>query len=422
MTGFDNPVVDNTGNLQITSIQSPGFQLGPPVVGWQINKNGQATFQSVTIGTGVQKIYTQATPPTSPNVNDVWIQTANNNLYSVWNGTSWQAVPWGTNAIANGAVGTAQIANNAVGTGQIANNAVGSGQIANNAVGSPQIANGAVNTPQLANGAVGTVQISNGAITAPLLAAGIVYAGIVDGTTIQAQSFIGGNYYGYNTPSAALDALIVSLVPGTANVADSVGNIALPGLTTYGGTSGNWTAACLRKGGVLSYYVMTSTDMNGTWTYAGQLAPTLSKVKTAGQNIVSTTAAQVTFDSGINAATVAAGISYRLRGLIRIHMGGTASSAGIQFNGPAMTFSSIGIIGMLANANLTSGDYFWLTSINTNFAAGWAANAQTAYLIDGVFVPSANGNVQLLAYQGTSGAVWTLDAGTYLDFIPVVQG
>lgn len=120
----------------------------------------------------------------------------------------------------------------------------------------------------------GTELITAGTIAANLLVASIVVGGIVDGTTVKAASFIGGNYFGYSTPNPTLDALVVSLIPGTATVADSVGNTALPGTSVYGGSATKWFAVSLGGNGLaLAWFQMTTADMNGAWTLAGEFVP-----------------------------------------------------------------------------------------------------------------------------------------------------
>lgn len=254
--GFANPVVDQTGNLQITSVQSPGFSLGPPIVGWQIDKNGQAFFQSISVGGGQQRIYVQPNAPpwsftvagtpvgqfftvstaqsasivvgnqftdtfnpgtvftvtaigapfggfvnvsftpnapntmnnpdvvteVGPSLNDLWINTSNNNQLNQWNGSAWVAVQWGTNALANGAV------------------------------------------------------------TLAILAAGIIYAGIVNGTIIQGATFKLVNSFGAvdGLWDSGTDALYIYADTGSATqggvqaaiaakaVADPVNNSNVP--------------------------------------------------------------------------------------------------------------------------------------------------------------------------------------------------
>lgn len=360
----------------------------------------------------------------------------------------------GTGQIANGAVNTGQLANQAVGTAQIANNAVGTGQIAANAVGSGQIANGAVGATQVASGsltsaqlaaaagilgsqiAAATIQSSNIAantiiaaniaantITAAQLAAGIVYAGIVDGTIVKAQTFEGGNYFGYSGTTPSLDTLVISLVPGTASVTDPVGNTALPGSTTYGGASGAWTAVSLQNGAALIYYVMASTDMNGSWVASGQMAPLLCKTKTTTQTMPAATTT-VTWDGGNNSIPVTVGVRYRLKAVIRAAQGTTAITNTYQFNtaGGGVSFSSLALFAMIDNATISGGaSQFYVIPMNSNYSPSFAANAQYCLVVDGIFSPSSSFNLQLICAAGGSTG-FNLQAGSYLFVEPVIPG
>ena len=166
-------------------------------------------------GLGGISLFVQATAPTGTiALNSIWFNTTNNSL-EYWNGTTWVVQAFS-----------------------------------------------------------GSQLIQAGTIVATLIAAGTVVGGIVDGTTIKAASFIGGNYFGYSVANPTLDDLIISLVPGTVTVTDSVGNVALPGITGYLGTANKWQAINVSGiAGGMNWYEMTTTDMNGSWTQIGQMVP-----------------------------------------------------------------------------------------------------------------------------------------------------
>lgn len=233
MSGFANPIVDDQGNLRIASIQSPGFSVGPPIVGWQVDKNGQAFFQSISVGTGVQRIFVQATAPVSPNTNDLWINTSSGNVTEQWNGSTWVVYQVGTNAIANGS------------------------------------------------------------ITAALIAAGVIYAGIVNGTEIDGAIFRAKNASGatimtinktaatwilYNdTGSATQGAMVAS--GSNAQVTDEFANTVLAGITSYFGSSGAWAAL------TLSYSGASGAAL--AWFFSSQTTQTTWVVQASLQNAVS---------------------------------------------------------------------------------------------------------------------------------------
>jgi hypothetical protein len=58
-------------------------------------------WQSVPGANGGQSFYQPTAPTSGMNLNDTWYNTANDNQVSFWNGTAWQLMPFGTNAIAN---------------------------------------------------------------------------------------------------------------------------------------------------------------------------------------------------------------------------------------------------------------------------------------------------------------------------------
>jgi hypothetical protein len=155
--------------------------------------------------------------PASPNVGDIWfpvVSTGGAQTYgnpSVWTfdpGTStFSWVPQGSlqgGAIAPGSIQTTQLGNNAVTQGQIATGAVGTPQIQNGAVATGQIQTAAVTTYAIQNqavagnnialAAVDTQHLAIGAVTAANIEAGTIVAGIIDGTDIEAATFLGFNF------------------------------------------------------------------------------------------------------------------------------------------------------------------------------------------------------------------------------------
>lgn len=124
------------------------------------------------------------------------------------------------------------------------------------------------------NGSIWVQQVFNasdviavGTIIANLIAAGTIVGGIVDGTTIKAGSFIGGNYFGYAGGSAVAGELSVSVIPGTANVTDSVGNLALPGHTVYQTPLAVNSIAFNMQQGILTWY-----QWNGSsWAFGASM-------------------------------------------------------------------------------------------------------------------------------------------------------
>lgn len=229
--------------------------VGTPVV--YLIPGATSFFQRPSLAAiGGASVFVQATVPGgSIPLNSLWFDTANASLQT-WNGTMWVNQQFDANQLIQAAtiLGT-QIANNAITAGKVANGTLTSAQLAAAAgILGTQIANATITSGNIAANTIVAANIAANTITAAQLAAGIVYAGIIDGTTVKAASFIGGNYYGYDGGVAAAGKLSVSVVPGTANVTDSAGNIALPGHTVYQTPLATGSIAFNMQQGILTWY------------------------------------------------------------------------------------------------------------------------------------------------------------------------
>lgn len=73
-TGFTHSIAGGNGKLIIPALQSPNFIHGHQ--GWTINADGSAEFQDVILpsGSGGSVVSFSATPPSNPNVGDIWFQ------------------------------------------------------------------------------------------------------------------------------------------------------------------------------------------------------------------------------------------------------------------------------------------------------------------------------------------------------------
>lgn len=181
MSGFNHAIAGGSGKLIVTALQSPNYDPATNS-GWTINKDGSATFFSVSlpgVATGTKVTFSSTAPP-SPGVNDVWYDTAAGLVAQVWNGTAW--VPF----------------------------------------------------------QIGTGAIANGAITGSLIQAGTIIAGVVNGTTIEGSFFVGNGtdrevmlYNG--TPT--LGNLLLSVSSGFGT--DPFGNSYKDGFATYGPNAGS---------------------------------------------------------------------------------------------------------------------------------------------------------------------------------------
>lgn len=87
--GFNNPIVGGGGALIYPSIHSPNFRPGPPVVGWSIDKHGNAFFSgtfsgSTYVSNAFGSFFYSGTPATGNLIYSI-ASTAGND--SAWAGT-----------------------------------------------------------------------------------------------------------------------------------------------------------------------------------------------------------------------------------------------------------------------------------------------------------------------------------------------
>jgi hypothetical protein len=115
--GFPNPVAGGDGTLVYPNLHSPNFVHG--VSGWAINQDGSAEFHSITLpsGGGGMSAYFAGTAPASPNVGDLWYNTANGMQLSQWNGSTWTVYLLSTGAIGLGAIVMGQLASSVTARG-----------------------------------------------------------------------------------------------------------------------------------------------------------------------------------------------------------------------------------------------------------------------------------------------------------------
>ena len=257
------------------------------------------------VGGGVPEISVSATAPASPSKNALWINTSAGDELLQWNGSQWQPLLIGTQAIADQAVTGQKIADGTITALQIAPDAgitsgqvsftvselggipisVGASQPQNPVVGevwfdptngnamktwngsqwvgyqfgTGAIAAGSITAEQIAAGAIIAEKIAAGSITAGALAAGIVVAGIVNGTTIEGAQIVADGTQG--------ELLVYSGVPGPGNLIASISG--------SGGTdsSGNPYLGGPVDGAVVSYSPgISAVSLSGStvqfWNYS----------------------------------------------------------------------------------------------------------------------------------------------------------
>lgn len=135
---------------------------------------------ALTAANGKNKIFHQTTAPTSSvglQSGDTWFDTNDNYTMYTWNGSSWIAEQFGTNAIANSAITTFKI--NA--------NAITSSKIAAGEIKTSNIDAGAITTDKIYTNAITAEKIDAGAITTDKIAANSVTAAKIDVNDLFAQ-------------------------------------------------------------------------------------------------------------------------------------------------------------------------------------------------------------------------------------------
>lgn len=223
-------------------------------------------FQTVAASSGV---YTQGTAPGTPSVGELWVNTAISNMMSVWNGTAWVPVQFGTTAIQPGSLTGAQLAEEAnIAASQVNFTATDIGgtsvTISATAPSNPSFGdlwydaeNGYVlkqwtgvewtpyqyGTEAIAARSITAELVAANTITAEELAAGIIYGGIIDGTIVDAATFIGSTFEGTDFLINSAGAFFYTSTPGLGNLlvtvtatpgTDGVGNAYQGGVWLYG--------------------------------------------------------------------------------------------------------------------------------------------------------------------------------------------
>jgi hypothetical protein len=136
-----------------------------------------ATAQSTADGKIVS--FYQASAPTAVAVGDLWYDTDNGNKVSRWNGTTWTALPSGTDAIADDAITGAKIVAETIQGIHIAAETIFGGLIAADTITGDKIQALSIVAGHIAANAIATGNIQAGAITADKLEAILVLASTI---------------------------------------------------------------------------------------------------------------------------------------------------------------------------------------------------------------------------------------------------
>lgn len=141
-----------------------------------LNQANSTASSAVSIANGKTAAYYSASAPSggSYKTNDIWYDTDDGYRMYYYNGSTWTATQFGSNAILAGAITTEKLDASAVTAGKIAAGAVTSDKIYANAVTAGKIATDAVTAGTIAAGAVTTAKLAATAVTAEKIAADAV--------------------------------------------------------------------------------------------------------------------------------------------------------------------------------------------------------------------------------------------------------
>lgn len=161
------------------------------------------------------------------------------------------------------------------------------------------------------------------------------------------------------------------------------------------------------------------TQLPGPDTNLYNAGPAL-KTKSANQTSpVGTGTAAVTWDQGANTLAIAAGVTYRLRAVIRAVQGAVAVADNFQFTASgAVSFSSLAFNS--SNIGAASGGAWAVTNLNANISLGPAAGTQYVIYVEGIFQCSAAGTLTLNIQCGTAGDTFAVQAGSLMELTPAV--
>jgi hypothetical protein len=143
------------------------------------------------------------------------------------------------------------------------------------------------------------------------------------------------------------------------------------------------------------------------------------KTKAANQTIGNATT-PITWDQGANTLPIVAGVTYRLRALVRVQQSAAAAAVdNLQFTASgAVTFSSL--LFNQSNFGGASGGAWAVTTLNANLSFGPAASTQYAVYVEGIFQCSVTGTLTFNAVCGTAGDTFAVQQGTFMELTPSV--
>ena len=161
-------------------------------------------------------IYANAQPSTSGRkTNDVWFDTDDSYKMYYFNGTSWVAAQFGTNAIKNASITTALIADAAINNAKISN--LDAGKITTGYLSADRIAANSIIAGKLAVNAVTTANLQADCVNADKIAAKSINAEHINGAIITGDKIVASSITGDKIAAKTIDA--TKLVANTITAA-----------------------------------------------------------------------------------------------------------------------------------------------------------------------------------------------------------
>ncbi len=161
-------------------------------------------------------IYANAQPSTSGRkTNDVWFDTDDSYKMYYFNGTSWVAAQFGTNAIKNASITTALIADAAINNAKISN--LDAGKITTGYLAADRIAANSIIAGKLAVNAVTTANLQADCVNADKIAAKSINAEHINGAIITGDKIVANAITGDKIAAKTIDA--TKLVANTITAA-----------------------------------------------------------------------------------------------------------------------------------------------------------------------------------------------------------
>lgn len=208
-------------------------------------------------------IYATAQPSTSGRkTNDIWFDTDDGNKMYYFNGTSWVAAQFGTNAIKSASITNALIADAAINNAKISN--LDAGKITTGTLSADRIGANSITSAKIAANAIIAGKIAASAVTTSTIAADAVNADKIAAKSINAEHINGAIITG--------DMIVASTITGAKIAAKTItaNNIAADTITAAQIASGTITSTEINVGSVKAA-ILTANSITSTMIAANAI-------------------------------------------------------------------------------------------------------------------------------------------------------